>query len=127
MMERLVTFFAVCALVSCGTVLFSKARLIPYTPATVIHNNKIRYMCPDGQERSFEYTGPLPREEMVLFVKPNPLYPFNPIHVTIGAPQFVDSGYLSAGTCALWAYVVHRALSEPHPLQVQIPGTCPMP
>ena len=68
------------------------------------------YTCPDHQDRTFEYSGPLPQDDMVLYINPRPVYPFDPLQVRITAPQFINSGFLCAGTCALWAYVVHLAL-----------------
>jgi hypothetical protein len=108
-LRLLVALFLVCAFGSLVAVASAKIQTIPYTIADTTQTGCVTYACPDGSTRTFPYTGPLPQEDLVLYVKPSLIHPFDPVHICFGAPQLLHAGLLSAGLCGLWAYIVHLA------------------
>lgn len=108
-LRLLVAIFAVCAFGSLVAVMSAKLQTMSYTIGDTSHTGVITYMCPDGSTRTIPYTGPIPKEDLVVYVKPGLVHPFDPVHMCFGAPQLLHAGVLCAGLCALWAYIVHLA------------------
>lgn len=108
-LRLLVALFAVCAFGSLVAVGSAKIQTIPYAIGDTARAGFVTYECPDGSSRTIPYTGPLPQDDLVLYVKPSLIHPFDPVHMCFGAPQLVHAGLLCAGLCALWAYIVHLA------------------
>ena len=108
-LRYLVVLFAVCAFGSLVAVVNATIQTTPYTIGDTSQPGTVTYACPDGSSRTIPYTGPLPQEDLVLYVKPSLIYPFDPVHICLGAPQLLHAGLLCAGLCALWAYIVHLA------------------
>ena len=113
-MPHFTSVFCSFALVSLALVIFSRANTIIalHQIANVTCENEqtyITYRCPDMSERRVAYTGRLPDEDLVLYVKPKMTYPFDPDSISVGHPRLQNAGLLCAGTCSLWAYVMYLA------------------
>ena len=111
-----------CAAGSCVAACTATAQTMPYVIGDVSERGRLTYPCPDTSMRTIPYSGPVPKEDMVVYVKPSLLYPFDPEHVCLGAPHLVHAGLLCAGLCALWAYLAHLACTTPHPALAALNG-----
>ena len=102
-------FFAFSALLSVGYILLTQARLASLTPASHVTTDTLTYTCPDASEKTVPFKGENIDEDVVVYVKPSLLYPFNPTAISFHTPRLMYAMLMCAGMCMLWAYVVYLA------------------
>ena len=98
--------FASCAVLSLGIILFTQARISSHVVSHVTNDHTITYECPDTSLRTIRYEV---GEDMVAYVKPSLVFPFDPVDISQQNPRLTYVGLMCAGMCALWAYVMHLA------------------
>jgi hypothetical protein len=100
-------FFVYCAILSVGWVVFTQAYIASHVVSHVTDDGRsITYTCPDATEKTVPYRV---GEDMVAYVKPSPIYPFEPVDISQRNPRILYVCLLSIGTCLLWAYIAYLA------------------
>lgn len=99
-------FFAFCAIMSLGYLFLTHIHLASHVASHVTDESTITYTCPDTSQKTIPYKV---SEDMVAYIKPSPIYPFDPEHITQHNPRLLYASLMCAGMCALWAYVAYLA------------------